>query len=387
MIDWLRRQALQIAPAEAWRRPMQVTAVGIGAMVVAHFLVTGRAPARGGDPTAPVPVVIGVASARPVAIYLDGIGTVQASNTVQVRAQVDGQITAIRFAEGSDVVQGDILVEIDPRPFQANLAEREANLLRDQALLKDAKVNLDRLVRIGEFASKRAVDTQRAEVAQAAARVAADLAQRDYARTQLDYASIRAPISGRTGLRQVDIGNLVHAGDAGPLVTITQLQPIAVIFTLNADHLPAITAAMAAGPLTVTALAKDNATVLARGRLDLVDNVIDPATGTVKLKATFGNADHALWPGQFVNARLRLALHQGPVIAATALQQGPDGAYVWVVKPDHSAAMRAVTVARMQDGQALIASGLAPGERVVIDGQYKLQAGVPTQAVAPAPGG
>lgn len=386
MLERLRRLALRIAPAEAWRRPMQVTAGGLLAMVIAHVLSVGGAPARSGDPTVPVPVMIGVAAAKAVPIYLDGIGTVQASNTVQVRARVDGQITEIRFQEGHDVKTGDILALIDPRPLESNLKERQANLLRDRALLADARANLGRLVQLKEFASRRAVDTQRAEVAQAEARVAADQAQLEYAQTQLDYATIRSPIDGRTGLRQVDVGNLVHAADATPLVTITQLQPIAVLFTLNADHLPVIAKATAAGPLTVLALAKDNRTVLAEGRLDLVDNQIDPATGTIKLKASFANAEHGLWPGQFVNARLRVARHDGPVIAATALQQGPDGAYVWVVKADHTATMRAVTVARLQDGEALIARGLVPGERVVVDGQYKLQQGALIQTVAPVPG-
>ncbi|MCF4166145.1 efflux RND transporter periplasmic adaptor subunit [Zavarzinia compransoris] len=332
--------------------------------------------------TAEVPVVTGTIDKRPIPVFLDGIGTVQASKTVQIRPRVDGEILEIRFEEGQDVAAGDILAVIDPRTYEANFHQAEANLLRDQAQLKDARSNLRRLESIGEFASRKAVDNQRAQVAQFEALVAASTAQVAHAKAQLDDATVRSPIAGRTGLRQMDVGNLVRAGDPTPLVTVTQLDPVSVLFTLNADNLPLIVDGMAAGPLPVEAYGKDNRSLLATGSLDLVDNQIDQATGTVKLKASFPNPDHRLWPGQFVNARLRVAIYQGLSVAATAIQQGPNGAYLWTIDGDGKAGMRSVVVTRLQDGTALITSSLPPGQKVVIDGQYKLQPGV---ATVPAP--
>ena len=360
---------------------------GIGAAVLVGLIAWiggARPPALDALGDA-VPVVMGTIEQRPTPVFLDGIGTVQPSNTVQVRARVDGEVIEIAFKEGDTVKAGDVLARIDPRPLEANLKQMLANLARDKSQLADARGNLNRLVSIGEFAARKTVDNQRALVAQYEALVAADEAQVDYARTQLDYTVIRSPIDGRTGLRSVDVGNIVHAADASPLVTVSQISPVAVVFSLNADHLPEIIDGMAAGALPVSAYAKDNKTLLAEGRLDLVDNQIDQTTGTVKLKASFPNADNRLWPGQFVNARLRVSIYEGLSVAATAIQQGPNGAYLWTVDGEGRAAMRTVVVNRLQDGRALITSSLPAGQKIVLDGQYKLQPGALTEAAAPQP--
>lgn len=361
---------------------------GIAGGVLVGLLVVGATGKGGGlidaDGEA-VPVVVGTVERVPVAVYFDGIGTVQASNTVQVRPRIDGEILEIGFQEGQEVKAGDLLARVDPRAYEANYQQALANLARDQAQLADARSNLRRLTEIGEFASRKSVDNQRALVAQYEALVAASKAAVDHAKAQLDDTTIRAPIDGRTGIRNVDVGNIVHAADANPLVTITQLQPIAVVFTLNADLLPEILDGMAGGTLPVAAYAKDNKTLLAEGTLDLVDNQIDQTTGTVKLKATFSNEGQRLWPGQFVNARLRVSIYDGLSVAATAIQQGPNGAYLWTIDGEGKAGMRSVVVTRQQDGRALIASGLPAGQKIAIDGQYKLQPGVATMPAPPQP--
>lgn len=372
--------------ASLWRSRRVLIGAGLlVAVLLALSLLRGTsAPAQQGTADVAVPVTVSLVTIKTVPIYLDGIGTVQASNTVQIHSRVDGEITEVRFREGQDVKAGDVLAQVDSRPFTANLAQMEANLLRDKAQLADAKAQLSRLVQLKDFASRQSVDTQRAQVAQFEALVAADQAQVDYARTQLDYTSIRSPIDGRTGIRQIDVGNVVHAADTTPIVTVTQFQPIAVVFTLNADHLPAINAGTKRGTLPVLAFSKDNRTQLAQGTLDLVDNQIDQATATIRLKASFANADHGLWPGQFVNARLRVDVHEGLTVPATAIQHGPNGTYAWVVARDRTVQMQPVTVRQVQDGEALIEAGLEAGQRVVIDGQYKLQPGTLTEPAAAA---
>ncbi|MDD3445282.1 MAG: efflux RND transporter periplasmic adaptor subunit [Zavarzinia sp.] len=359
--------------------------------VAAGLLIALLAYAAGGrgvvaDFTADaVPVVTGTIERRPIPVFLDGIGTVQASSTVQIRPRVDGEILEIRFREGQDVQAGDILAVIDPRTYEANWHQAEANLARDQSQLADARANLRRLEGIGEFASRKAVDNQRALVAQYEALVAASTAQVAHARAQFDDTTVRSPIAGRTGLRQMDVGNIVRATDPTPLVTVTALDPVSVVFTLNADNLPLIIDGMTTGHLPVDAYGKDNRSLIASGTLDLVDNQIDQATGTVKLKASFPNPDHRLWPGQFVNARLRVSIYDGLSVPATAIQQGPNGAYLWTIDADGTAAMRSVVVTRLQDGIALITSSLPAGQTVVVDGQYKLQPGVATTPAPPQP--
>jgi multidrug efflux system membrane fusion protein len=322
-------------------------------------------------------VVVQTLAPGPVPIVLTGIGSVQPYNSVQVRARIDGEIVALRFKEGDQVEAGTVLAMLDRRVLEANLHQMQANLVREQAQLANTRADLERLQSLRDFASRQRVDTQAALVAQGEAQVTAAAAQVDNARTQLDYAVITSPITGRTGLRQIDLGNIVHAGDARPIVTINQVQPIAVVFTLNADDLPAITRAAATGPLVAQAVAKDRRTRLAEGRLEVVDNQIDQATGTVKLKAAFANADLALWPGQFVNVRLQVSVRpDGIVLPAGAVQRGPDGTYAWLVGDDLSVRMAPVTVTYVEDGRALVETGLAAGQTIVVDGQYKLRAGV-----------
>jgi len=261
---------------------------------------------------------------------------------------------------------------------------RKANQKRDQAQLVNARADLQRYFDLAkrDFASRQSVDTQQAQVGQLEASVAADQAQIDNARVNLDYTTIRAPFDGRTGIRIVDAGNVVHVADTTGLVIVTQLQPISVVFTLPADNLPAVARAAAAGALPVLAFSRDNQTRLGEGALAVIDNMIDATTGTVKLKATFANADRALWPGQFVNARLLVATRRnGIAVPAAVVQRGPQGTYAFVIKPDQTVEMRPIAVDQVQDGVALIAEGLKPGEHVVVDGQYRLQ---PGSKVAPS---
>jgi membrane fusion protein, multidrug efflux system len=348
------------------------------------------APAPGGRgasfnaANAVIPVVAGEVAQRDVPIYLTGLGSVIAFNTATIKPQIDGKLIKINFQEGQDVKAGDVLALIDPRPFEATLRQMEANQKRDQAQLVNARADLQRYFDLAkrDFASRQSVETQQAQVGQLEASVAADQAQIDNARVNLDYTTIRAPFDGRTGIRIVDAGNVVHAADTTGLVIVTQLQPISVVFTLPADNLPAVARAAAAGALPVLAFSRDNQTRLGEGALAVIDNMIDATTGTVKLKATFVNADRALWPGQFVNARLLVATRRnGIAVPAAVVQRGPQGTYAFVIKPDQTVEMRLIAVDQVQDGVALIAEGLKPGEHVVVDGQYRLQ---PGSKVAPS---
>jgi len=346
-----------------------------------YWVAPGRAPAqaqgcRGQDPGSVVAVVAGTAAQRDVDIFLDGLGSVAAYNTVTIRSRVDGQLQQLMFREGQDVRAGDVLAQIDPRPLQAALQQMQAQLQRDQAQLANAKLDLDRFVKLGQYASRQNVDTQRAQVAQFEAAAASDQAQIENAKVQLDYTTIRSPIDGRTGIRQIDAGNIIHATDTTGLVVITQLKPISVLFTLPEQSLPRINEEIAQNQLAAIAFDRDNLTRLGQGVVELVDNVIDQQTGTIKLKATFPNDRLSLWPGQFVNVRLRLTTRKdGIVVPAQVVQRGPQGAYAFVIKADNTVEMRPIKVAQIEDGVALIDEGLAPGERVVVEGQYKLQPG------------
>jgi multidrug efflux system membrane fusion protein len=338
----------------------------------------------------PIPVLVGTVAEGDVPIYLSGLGTVQAFNTVSIKSRVDGALVKILFKEGQDVKTGDVLAVIDPRPYDATYKQSVAAKAKDEALLANARKDLvrDQGLIGKQFVSPQTVDTQQALVDQYVAQVASDQATIDYNKTQFDYTNILSPIDGRTGIRNVDIGNIIHAADTTAFVTITQIHPISVIFTLPADNLPSVTKGLGAGSLPVIAYGRDNTTALAKGTLDLVDNQIDQTTGMVKLKATFPNQDGALWPGQFVNTSLLVSTRQqGLTVAATVVQHGPKGDYVWVVKPDKTVEMRDVVVAQTQGNQALIDKGLKAGEEVVVDGQYRLQPGskieVATQDGAP----
>src|SRR3984957_10685385 len=332
-----------------------------------------------------VPVVTSVADKRDLPVYLEGLGSVTAFNTVTVKSRVDGELTEIHFTEGQDVKKGDLLAVIDPRPFQVALSQAQAALARDQAQLNDAKLDANRysqLVKEGVIAQQQ-YDTQNALAGQVQGSVEGDQSQIDNAKLNLVYSHITSPIDGRVGLRLVDAGNIVHAADANGLLVITQMQPIAVIFTLPEDTLPSVNGGMRKGTLQVRALSRDDGTQIAMGTLLTIDNQIDQTTGTYRLKAVFNNEDRALWPNQFVNARLLLDTKRNAILVpAAAVQHGSQGAFVYVVKPDKTAETRTVTPGITEGTITEITAGLAAGEVVVTDGQDKLRAGTPVDARA-----
>jgi multidrug efflux system membrane fusion protein len=330
-----------------------------------------------------VPVTAGLAETKNIPVYLTGLGTVQAFNTVVVKVRVDGQLDKVAFTEGQDIKAGDLLAQIDPRPFQAALDQAKAVKAKDEAQLENTRRDLQRFINLHDFATKQSVDTQTALVRQFEATIQGDQAAIESAQTQLAYSTITAPLSGRTGVRLVDQGNIVHASDANGLVVITQLQPISVIFSLSDRQLTNISREMANGPLKVIAEGRTDHQPLGEGTLTLVDNLIDQSTGTIRLKATFPNEDHALWPGQFVNIRLLLrTLQQVVTVPSTAIQRGPNGMYVYVIKPDSTVAMQPVSVGQMNDGTSVVENGLQPGDKIVVRGQYRLQPGTRVQASA-----
>jgi multidrug efflux system membrane fusion protein len=344
-------------------------------------------PAANTPAARPVPVTAGIVEDREFAISRVGLGTVQAYNTVTVKVRVDGEVQKIAFREGQDVQVGDVMVQIDPRPYEAQLRQAEADKARDEALLANAKLDLERYSKlvVKEFATRQSVDTQEALVAQYQAAIAHDQAVIDNARVQLGYTTIVSPLAGRTGIRLIDQGNIVHASDTGGLVVVTQMAPISVIFTLPQKYLPEIIDATRRGPLTVSAYDQDDRIKLAEGDLELIDNQIDQGTGSIRLKAIFQNLDRQLWPGQFVSARLLLGIRHGPTVPESALQSGPNGNYAFVVRQDSTVETRPVRVAASRNGEALIESGLAAGETIVVDGHYKLRPGARiVTAAAPA---
>jgi multidrug efflux system membrane fusion protein len=335
--------------------------------------------AQAGTGPQAIPVAISAAERRDVPVFLEGLGSVQAYNTVSLKSRVDGQIVQIAFKEGQFVKQGDLLLVIDPRPYQVMLEQAQAALARDQAQLKNARLDYERyqgLVKDGVIARQQ-FDTQRALVDQLEGTVQNDQATIDNAKLQLVYTRITAPVSGRVGLRLVDIGNMVHATDTTALLVITQLQPIAVVFTLPEDALPTVAQHMKRSPLEVDAYSRDDSTKLATGKLLTIDNQIDQTTGTGKLKALFENTDDALWPDQFVNAHLLVETRKGAIVVpSAAIQRGPQGiSFTYVVRSDKTVEVRPVKVALTQANISLIDSGLSAGDLVVTDGQDKLQGG------------
>jgi membrane fusion protein, multidrug efflux system len=324
----------------------------------------------------PVPVKIATAEKADFPVYLTGLGTVQGFNTVVVRTRVDGQINKIDFTEGQFIKEGDTLVEIDPRPFQAALDQAKAKKQQDEANLANANLDLQRYTRLGEFATRQQTDTQRATVAQLTAQIAADDAAISNAQTQLDYATVKAPISGIVGIRQVDVGNIVNAATQTGIVSIAQIEPIAVIFTAPEEQLPDIKAALAASPPKVIALSTDGKKVLSTGTLALINNQVDTTSGTIRLKAVFDNKDHALWPGQSVSTRLLVAtLKDATVMPDDAVQHGNDGLYAFSVNAENKAELRQIKVTKSIDGRSVVDAGLSPGERVITSGQYRVQPG------------
>jgi membrane fusion protein, multidrug efflux system len=368
----------------------RIVASAAGALllgVVGLLWLSGRPSAQPAPlaPASAVPVSVTKAEQQDVQVWLSGIGTVQALNTVTVRARVDGTLTQVPVAEGQVVKQGTVLAVIDPRPYQAALDAASAKRAQDEAMLGNAKLDLDRYTSLAKqsFASHQQVDTQQMQVNQLGAALKGDDATIETAQLNLSYCYVTAPFDGRLGLRQLDPGNLVHATDVSGIMTITQVHPIAVVFTLPQRNLPSIVEEMAKGPVVVAAVSGDDSQELARGTLLTPDNAIDTATGTIRLKATFLNEENRLWPGQFVTARLLLRTERQVVaVPAQAVQRGQDGLYVYVVTPK-STVQRQSVVAQDRGALMVITKGLDPGQTIVLDGQSRLQEGTLIAATTP----
>ena len=349
------------------------------ALVIWWHSFGGNGPQATAQMPAPaVPVTAGTVTAQDVPVYLQGIGTVQAYNMVTVKTRVDGQIVRVDFKEGQEVKEGDPLFQIDPRPYQAALEQAQAAKQKDEAQLVGAKLDLDRYSKLlgTGYQTRQSYDQQTALVAQLQAAIKGDQAAIDNAELNLGYADIRSPIDGRLGARLVDKGNLVHTSDNTALVTITELKPIFVSFTLPQDTLDEIRRQQQQAPLAVRAYSSDGSTLLSEGKLTLIDNSIDQTTGTIHLKARFDNADERLWPGEFVSLRVILKVRPNvATVPAQTVEEGPDGHFAYIIKPDNTVERRAVDVAAIQDGIAVITKGLSPGDRVVVEGQYRLTDG------------
>jgi len=344
-----------------------------------------KPPAQAAPPSG-VPVVAGTVVAADVPVLLNAIGTVQAYNMVTIKSRVDGQIVAVKFQEGQNVEAGAPLIQIDPRPFAASLEQAQATKEKDEAQLVSAQADLTRWAElVGQgYKSQQTYDQQKATVAQLKAAIKGDEAQIDTAKLNLGFSDIRAPIGGRLGARLVDTGNMVRATDAAGLVTIAQLKPIFVSFTLPQEVANKVRQKQSEGVLEVRAYGHDNKTLLGTGKLTLIDNAIDQPTGTIRLKATYDNGDERLWPGEFVNVRLVLNTRKNvPTVPAPTVQDGPTGQYAYVIKDDDTVERRPVEVAVVQDGIAVITKGLSAGERVVVDGQYRLTQGARVRLTSP----
>jgi membrane fusion protein, multidrug efflux system len=353
----------------------------------ADAVVDARTSAGKGDSPAPIPVTVARVQKADFPVYLNGLGTVQPFRTVTVRSRVDGQIIKVAFKQGRMVNEGDTLVEIDPRPYQAALDQALSKKAQDEANLKNARLNLDRSLSLAkkDYATQQQVDTQQAMVDQLTAQVQGDQAAIDNAQTQLSYTIIKSPLSGRAGFRLVDPGNIVHDSDQNGIVTIVQLQPISVVFTAPEENVPLINKALQEGTaVPVEALSSDGLRTLAQGQLARVNNEVDQASGTIRMKAIFENKDNVLWPGLSVSTRLLVdTLKNATVIPDDAVQRGPNGLYTFVVGDDDKVAVQAITVTQSGDGQSVVEQGLTPGQRIVVAGQYRLQIGSvvqPTEA-------
>jgi membrane fusion protein, multidrug efflux system len=352
-----------------------------GLLYFTHIRPLEKVEAAPTVPTPTVPVVAGTVTQHDVPIYLSGVGTVIAYNTDIVRAQIQGQIISINFTEGQTVHAGDLLAQIDPRPYQALIDQYTGNLERDQAQLKNAEANLTRYTTLGDkgWATPQLVETQQAQVGELQAAIKTDKALIDSAKVQLSYTRLTSPIDGVVGIRQIDVGNIISPSNTNGLVVVTQVDPISLIFTLPETSLPQIQQQeqMTKKPLKVIAYSQDNTVKLDEGELGLVNNEILQTTGSIQLKANFSNKAKRLWPGELVNARLLVdTRHNGLTVPAAVVQQGPKGPYAYVINPDSTVTIQPIKVAQISDGQAMIDSGLKADEQVVVDGQYKLQPGV-----------
>jgi membrane fusion protein, multidrug efflux system len=379
----------------AWPTRRKTMLLGAVAILAAAVMVARGAMHRADEAAAskavlpPIPVVATVAAKEDVPIFVAGIGTVMPAQSVTVKVRVDGQLEKVAFKEGQDVNKGDLLAQIDARPFQAMLDAAIAQKAKDEASLVSANKDLDRYTTLvaQDSIQVQLLDAQKATVGQLKASIQADQAQIDNARVQLGYTTVRSPVDGRTGLRLVDEGNIVHATDTTGLVLINQIDPIAVVFTLPEDEFNKVNEAIRASgkvPLEVLAFAQGSKTSLGTGRLLLVNNQIDTTTGTFQLKALFPNPAHSLWPGQYVDARLILGTRRAATtVPESAIQRGPKGLYAYVVNSEDVVAAQPVTIAQTQDGKAVIDQGLAPGACVVAEGQYKIKPGAKVVATSP----
>jgi multidrug efflux system membrane fusion protein len=380
-----------IEPARKRRRGLIISA-GCGVAVLAGFAYWTQTPRADnttrGRARAAVAVSVVPVSRQDVPVYLTGLGTVQALLTVAIHAQVDGKLQDVFFKEGQRVKKGEVLAKIDPRLYQAALDQAKARKAMDEATLSAAEKDLGRFRTLVQknAETQQNLDLQQAKVDQAHASVDADGAAIETAQTNLDYTNIVAPNDGRMGVRLVDPGNVVHANDQGAIAVLTQTQPTAVLFTLPAHTLDAVRTAMARGEVEVAAYDRDNSRLLSKGTLATIDNMIDQATATYKLKAMFANPDETLWPGQFVNVRLLLEIRKDAVvIPQVAVQRGPHGLFAWVVKTDNTVEPRPIATGTTTADRTIVTSGVAEGERVVTDGQYKLQTGAAVTILAPSP--
>jgi multidrug efflux system membrane fusion protein len=370
---------------------------GAAILAVAALAVIWRLNSGAGVPQAAaqapgqaIPVTAGTVAVQDVPVFLHGIGSVQAYNSVAIKSRIDGQIVKADFKEGQDVKEGDPLFQIDPRPYQAALEQAQATKQKDEANLVGAQADLERYEKLltPGWQTRQSYDQQKAQVAQLQAAIKGDEAQINTAKINLGYTDIRSPIDGRLGARLVDKGNIVHANDNTPLVMITELKPIFVSFTLPQETLDDIQENNKQAPLVVLAYSGDGKKQLADGKLTLIDNMIDQATGTIHLKARFDNDDERLWPGKFVSLRVVLSTRRGvATVPQQTVQQGPTGHYAYVIKPDNTVERRGVEVASIQDGIAVITKGLSAGERIVVDGQFRLTEGVRVNPAAAASSG
>jgi membrane fusion protein, multidrug efflux system len=341
-----------------------------------HWLGKKRTPPPGPPPA--IAVDVATVQRQDVPVYLEGLGTVQAFYTVTVTARVDGQIERVAFKEGQDVKKGDLLVQIDPRPYQAALGVAVAQRDKDRAQLQNAHRDMERYTILApeDLASKQTVDTQKALIAQLTAQLKGDDAAIDNARTQLDYTTITSPIDGRTGIRLVDPGNIVHASETNGMVVVTQLEPISIIFTLPEEEFEQLSAALHRGAVSATALTRDDKGELDHGTVELIDNQIDQTTGTIRIKVILPNKERRLWPGQFVNVRVMTQMqHQVLTIPSNALQRGPEGTFTYVVQPDSTIRVAPLTTGEQSGDIVVVEKGLTAGDKVVASNQYRLQPG------------